>query len=410
MKTRRISIDAVLLNGFILWFGTYAYLYLYSVTGFKPLYSYFLFLGFVSFRLLIVRRMSIPVNRGVQELLVWVAAFIYYTILNFLISSKSDTATQMLITWLESALLLIGFVLLFSLRRSLKDIQIMFAVIALFGVAMNFYDFFQPTFSNVPGRAAGFYENPNIAGKFIAFSMTAAIPVTPRKLRVWFVMLCGFGILVTFSRNSWLLWGTGVFFLGWAGELVVTRHRMIAVFVTGIISVGALTLLFTGSLGQMVTGSPLAEYLDPNTTARLGIGGAQAQFEDSSANERALLAITALEQGAQHPLFGNGLAYTREAGGWEQRVSTHNVYLLFWAEGGLFGLALFIWFIFLLWRHSAGAGRALAVQIMIVSFFTHNTLDQPGALIFPAFVIAHGYLARRQKIVMTGQKQMAVPT
>lgn len=62
MKIRRVSIGAVIFGGFILWFGTYAYLYVFRITDFKPLYSYFLFLGFVSIRLLTVREMSIIKN------------------------------------------------------------------------------------------------------------------------------------------------------------------------------------------------------------------------------------------------------------------------------------------------------------------------------------------------------------
>jgi len=400
--------SAVILHGFILWLGTYAYQYFYPIMGFKPLYTYFMFLGFVAFRLLIVHRVWTP--GWTRELLVWACAFTFCACVLFLISSQSETATQTLITWFESAILLIGFTLLFAERRRLNDLQIIFAAIALCGVAMNVYDFLQPTFSNVPGRAAGFYENPNLAGKFIALSMVLAIPVIPWKLRPWFVMLCGLGILPTFSRSSWLLWAIGVVFLGWTRELVAARYRMVEVFLAGMIGIGALALLFTGSLGQMVAGGPLTEYLSPNTMARLGLGGAQAQFDDASANERALVAIAALEAGAQHPLFGNGLAYTKEPGGWEYPRSTHNMYLLFWAEGGLFGLALYIWFIFMLWRHSTGVGRALALQIMIVSLFTHNQLDQPAALIFPAFVIAHGQLSRHQKTVMSGEKQMVVAT
>jgi len=312
-----------------------------------------------------------------------------------------------MITWLQSAILLIGFILLFTERRSLYDAQAIFALIALVGVAINFYDFFEPTFSAVRGRAAGFYENPNTASKFIAFSMVAALPVIPRNLRLWFVILCGLGILVTFSRNSWLIWGIGVVLLGWIGELGAVRYRMISALLVGIFGVGMLALLFTGGLGQLVANSPLAEYLDSNTMARLGIGG-DAQFKDHATDERAMVALAALEAGAQHPLLGNGMAYTREAGGWEHEFSTHNMYLLFWVEGGFPGLALYICLLFILWRHSTGVGRVLTVLIMILSLFDHNQLDRPASMIYLAFAIAHGQLARRKRPMETGPRQMAL--
>jgi len=183
---RRFSVGAIILNGFVLWFGSYAYLHFYPNTSFKPLYSYFLFLGYVLFRMLVVPKISVLRSRGAREMLVWVAAFVFYTLFSFFISRQSATAIQTVITWTESALLLVGFTLVFAERRTLGDIQTIIAIIAIIGVVINLYDFSNPTFSKVPGRAAGLYENPNITGEIIAFSMVAALRVIPRRMRLWF--------------------------------------------------------------------------------------------------------------------------------------------------------------------------------------------------------------------------------
>jgi len=390
------SMHELVLTGLILWMGSYAYLYIYQLTDFKPLYTYCAFLGFAVFFVLSALGAAKIRGRGTQHLLTWLLAFAIYTSVSWLIASHSAAATQIFITWMEGALILGAFSFLFCNAKKLEQIQVAFVLIAIIGVVLNCYDFILPTFSNVPGRAAGLYENPNIAGKFIAMSMVAGIGVVPRSIRLWYVLLCGLGVLVTFSRSAWLLWFIGVFFLGWVGVIGAVRYQKISTILIAILTVTMLGLLFDGKLAQIAHNSSLAKYLDPNTSARLGIGG--GQFEDRSTSMRIELAKEALAQGAEAPVLGHGLGFTRERDGWIYSSSTHNMYLLLWAEGGIVGLAVYLWLMILLVYHSNGVGRVIALQYVFAGFMTHNLLDQPAGLIVLALVCVLRYPFDRRAI------------
>jgi len=404
---RKLSIHEFVLIGFVLWIVSYAYLYTYQFTDIKPLYTYFVLIGFAIFRVLYAHNFMMIKGRWAQHLLIWLLFYGVYICFSWLMSSRSDTATQLLITWMEVALILGSFLILFSNSKRIDLIQAAFVFIAIVGVVINIYDFLFPTFSSVPGRAAGFYENPNIAGKFIAMSMVAGIGVVPSRMRLWFVAFCGIGVLLTFSRSSWLLWLIGFMSLVYIGVIGPTRYRKIAIIMIAII-MGIITALFlSGKLGELTVNSPLQNYLDSNTSARLGVG--VSHFDDDAANERKAVAKEALVQGAKAPLFGNGLGFTHEPGdGWTSQVSTHNMYLLFWAEGGIVGLALYLWLMILLVYFSSGIGRVIALQFVLAGFFSHNLLEQPAALALLVFALALAPRLYRRTIYESQPLQTAV--
>lgn len=142
--------------------------------------------------------------------------------------------------------------------------------------------------------------------------------------------------------------------------------------------------MLSGTLAELIAASPIGNYLDANTMARLG----ESEFAtDLSANERRdvfKLAVSAFLNG-HNPMFGYGLGHTFE---WEMDVSTHNLYLLFLVEGGIFGLAMYLSLLCVLWRSALGIGRLVVFQVAIFSFFDHNLLDSPGRIIFFAMLAA----------------------
>ena len=56
-----------------------------------------------------------------------------------------------------------------------------------------------------PGRRA-----VTIVAVLVAISMVLSCTILPRKLRLAYCFIVGAGILITFSRSSWLLWVVGV--------------------------------------------------------------------------------------------------------------------------------------------------------------------------------------------------------
>lgn len=395
MTRRHPFISRGILGVFVFWFGSYAYLYFFAFTGFKPLYSYYLLLGYFAFWLVSARTLTCLRDHGIQALIFWLGLYLAYGCLAFLHSSQSDAAAQALITLGEAILLAGAFALLFTEPSRLRRVQAALAMLAMLATLLNGFDFLHPLFTNVPGRAAGLYVNPNIAGHFIAMAMVAGVTVMPRRWRLWFVMVCGLGVLLTFSRASWIVWGLGVLWLGWTGEVGPARHRWAAAALAGAIGLGFVGLVFTGGLGNMLGQGIFASHLDANTLSRLGVGS--SSLSGHSADLREMLTWASLRIGANAPLLGHGLGYTRE---WQFPVGPHDMYLLFWVEGGIPGLLLYVGLMVLLWHFSHGVGRIVALQLIIAGFFTHNQMEQPAFLVMMSFVIAHHAVTRRRRVVV----------
>ena len=389
---RYSSVHQILLPTFVLWFGSYAYLYIYEFSGFKPLYSYLLLLGYFVFWVLIRRNLQTLSDKGIQSLILWLGLYWIYGCLAFFNSSQSVNAIQTIITLGEAILLLGVFTLMFSEQFLVHRIQKVFAMLAVLSIVINCYDFAHPILTSVPGRAAGLYVNPNIAGQFIAMAMVAGVTVLPRHLRLMFVLVCGLGVLLTFSRGAWILWGLGMVWLGGAGVIIKACIRFLLVASASVIALGLIAFLFSGELGAILEQTGLSDYLDANTRARLGMTG--SQLSDYAAQTRILLIWESIQIGKEAPIFGHGLGYTNE---WRLPYQPHNMYLLFWVEGGLIGLLFYAGLMLLLLLNSVGIGKILVAQLIVAGMFTHNQLEQPVFLMFTAFAVAHQAMMRYQR-------------
>src|SRR3546814_20898286 len=60
-------------------------------------------------------------------------------------------------------------------------------------------------------------------------------------------------------------------------------------------------------LGELLAGTSFARYLDPNTLARMGVGG--SSLSGDSAATRMDLVWFSLHEAARSPLFGHGSGY-----------------------------------------------------------------------------------------------------
>src|SRR5690625_8041341 len=75
---RKLSIHDLILIAFVLWIGSYAYLYTYQLISLKPLYTYFALLGFSAFRFSYAPSTLMIRGKGVQQVLVWILVFGIY--------------------------------------------------------------------------------------------------------------------------------------------------------------------------------------------------------------------------------------------------------------------------------------------------------------------------------------------
>jgi len=396
------SAHRTIVTAFVIWLGSYAYLYIYQLVPFKPLYSYFLLLGYLFVFVALFRNFNITLNRGVLALIAWLLLYLVYGCLAFFNSAQNDVAVQGLVQVFESIVICLSFLIVFSDLVVVRRVQAALAILGFIATVVNVYDFFNPVFTKVPGRAAGLYVNPNIAGHFIAMAMVAGVELVPRRWRLLFVLGCGVGVLLTFSRASWILWGVAVLCLGWQRYIGPARNRTLAAVIGAVFGIGFVGLVFTGGLGKLVSSSSIASYLDANTSARLGISA--SSLSGHAASERIALIWHSLRTGIQAPLVGHGLGYTAY---WQFGTGTHDMYLMFFVEGGVLGVLLYLVLMMALWRYSAGVGRIITIQLIIAGIFTHNQLDQPVFLIMTAFVVAYNAVVRSRRTIGVRNQAMA---
>lgn len=382
----------------VFWFGSYLYEYLFTVGGPKPLYSYFAVLAVSLGYALDRRSWGLPVlareASPFPSWYLWLAFYFCYGAFEFFRSPQDDVAIQAFIYLGESVVLGGAFALIMTERARLGAVAATFSILAIIGSVINVVDFVSPTFSDVPGRAAGLYVNPNISGEFIAIAMTAGFSAVSRRLRVFYLAICAIGVLITFSRESWIIWGLSVMWLSYNGQLGKVRKRFFVLMMGLLIGGGFVTMLFAGEIGAFVAGSSLTEYLTPNTAARIGIGASVLSGDAST--ERIALISASLREGNAAPWLGHGLGYTSE---WRYAAGPHDMYLRSYVEGGLVGLVLYLSLLVILWGAGGGIGRVIAFQIIVSSFFSHNILEQPTSLMLMAFVVAHGAVFREDRAI-----------
>lgn len=383
------------LFGAVLWFGSYLYLYAYGVGGPKPLISYFALLGATG--LWLVGRVALT-GRGPAVFDVWMKRFLIWCAIYFCYVAFSTSmlllgyapAEPLVLAWHFVSLTTAMLLLMADPRRLALAAQ-GFALLALAAVALNLYDFVIPTFSTVPGRAAGLYGNPTIAGNMIAMSMVAGLAAVPMRLRLPFMVACGIGVLVTFSRESWLAWAVAFVWVAHQGQVGGTGRLRLRTLVGLVIGGGVAVFVFTGGLGQLLQDTHLRTYLNANTLQRIGISS--SVLSDESARERQYLITRSLEEASEAPVFGKGFGYTQSPE-WGVMVRPHNTFLMMFVEGGVFALAIYAGLVVLLWQSSVGLGRVVVGLFIVTSFFSHNQLEQPALMLLVAFALAHGAIAR----------------
>lgn len=373
--------------------------------GPPPLYYYLAFLAFGISVVIVRTSQGLPFMTAqswcqTRPLWMWLFAWAFWIPFAFLYSSNSEVATQNLITRLEMAMILGMFLYLVTAFPHYRILGLVLIGVTILGSVLNIIDFVTPTFSKVPGRSAGMYINPTISGFILNLTATVAIIFVPKPLRWLFLGIASVGIFLTFARAAWILLFVTIIVLFWKGYLGFQKMRaalgLIAVVVVAFLGYS----IMSGLLVEILLATSIADYLDANTLARLGM----AEFAtDTSASEREDVVNLSLDLFSQNsnPFLGYGLGYTSE---WSYRVSTHNMYLLYLVEGGLVGFFLYTTLVVIVFTRTSGIGRIAAFDILVYSFFSHNILDSPGRIFFLAFLASGtlGVLSQRSLQTPTG--------
>jgi O-antigen ligase len=350
---------------------------IYSNFGVLPLFGQVACLaalaGLLAVDVLAGEPRALVLSRAEAAFIALTAVYIAWCAVSFVLSSQSSTALETLITRVKAALFILLAAPLCRRKGAGGALAAAALVVAVVGSALAAFDFFNPTFSSVPGRGAGFYENPNTAGfMLVALGVIAS---TRLSIPINYLLWAGvsIGVSLTFSRSGWVVLVVALAGQALLGRFGGGRGRFLFVGAIAMLLGGLLAAYVTGGLYDVVANSDLGRHLDPNTVARLGRYG--AAMDDASALERNDALQIGLQAFYASPFLGHGIGHTFE---WAFRVSTHNMYLLLLAEMGVIGCLLYVGLLAAAGLSGRGEALLLTFLFALASVFSHNMLDQPG--------------------------------
>ena len=348
----------------------------------------------------------------VSPFVLWAGALLLIDVVHLLSSAESmeSTLSQNLLTRMQTVIMVIMLGYVFSLVRP-AFYQWTFVVLAVLVPCVVIADFLFPgviypvdTIGAVVGRASGTFINPNIACESMLLVFLLACPVVPKKYRTPLLLLCGIGILLTFSRAGMVAWT-----LLWLYLLV---HRKVS-------AVGAVTVVALIAI-PLAMGS-LTSYL--NTRAEFSGGLANLEqrlafmsdrrLDDQSAVERVEVMEAGWRKFLSNPVTGIGAGATNNGitSAWPHQVSTHNELAALAAEYGIAGIFLWVWVGLMLWRgnffNDAVMQWAGVMLFVLMTLFTHNMFQ------FPYWLLTFALLSQRTKQGQAGLVQLpshAVPS
>ena len=284
-------------------------------------------------------------------------------------------------------------------------ITLVIVACVVFACASTWFDVLRPSRfvprefeGGSPGRGAGFFINPNIAGSFIAAATIAALPFVPMRFRGPLILCAAVGIVPTFSRSSYLY---GAMLLVAPIVLRMLNRSQVAF----VLIVTPLLLMGLAASYDFLMASSDDQNLH-NVVRRLEwFQGLEPH--DQAVEGRLYGAAQAWKMFLESPIVGAGLGATMV----EAVVAEgpHNMYLMLMGEQGIFGLAFYLLLIVIIFRvglglrrtsddHGRDVGRSMllfAMMLFVWGFFDHNVLEQPFTMFLIGFVAAAAHAASR---------------
>lgn len=250
-----------------------------------------------------------------------------------------------------------------------------------------------------PGRGAGFFINPNIAASFIAMATIVALPFIAMRFRGALILCAVVGIVPTFSRSGYLYAA-----LILIGPILL---KLLSRFQVGFIVVAAPALVVAATMSYDFLMYSSDDTNVHNVVRRLEWFQGLRE-EDEAVEGRIYGAEQAWKMFVDEPLIGRGPGATRVEALVQE--APHNMYLMFMAEQGFLGLALYLSLIGIMarrgWQLARTAidqegrdiGKAMllyAIFLFAYGFFSHNVLEEPHGMFAIAFIVAAAFRASR---------------
>jgi O-antigen ligase len=316
--------------------------------------------------------------------------FVYYLLGKFgyfyLVDKSATSFFHGLIITLCAVILLNNDERLFLLLCKMVKIFFLLSCLAII------YDFYFPgdfvsqehQYSNF-GRGAGQYVNANTAGKAIICGWTFIFLLYKSNAK-YFYLFTAIGIyalLLTFSRSAWVV---GFFSLCMALVFRVVKPRMFINIILLVILSLILLKLTLGFYSLISNHSSMLEFY----LYRINVN--EKAILDHSGWERIECMRASIKTIMLSPIFGNGIGSVRVL----FDMASHNSYLELWADHGVFGLALnlslliIIFFRFYKEKNEIGEFCFLIGCIVFAyGFFMHALISNSSLLLIIAVSLSN---------------------
>ena len=371
----------------------------YSLTfGIEPLYW---IMGFLALAAPVLGGTWQTVRLRLEPILVWSLAFVLLSIIWFFVSSQSALAWQQVQTRVLSVTFLFLMLFLFADCRARRAARRAIVAATALIAGFNLYELFHPmTFSDIPGRSTGLFDNVNQSGAALVLGLILGQGVVSPRYRPGFVLMTGIGLLPTFSRAAILGW-LMVVAVSWA----ISGIRGRGLVTLGLLGLASSMFLLTPWWGDLQQSLAARGVLTTNVRDRLAFFE-RGTTADASTTERLGVARLAWETFADHPIIGMGTGAATET---IFTLGPHNMYLTLMVDHGIIGLFVFPTLLLAAcWRASdttAPVVVPLTLFLLFWGLFSHNVLEERYLLLTVALVAAM-VAADRQEQDM-GQKVWA---
>lgn len=335
---------------------------------------------------------------------IWCLGYAWVAVLWFFLSSQSDAAWQEVRNRFMAIIEIIVFMMIFWERDAVRLARKTLVGCVLLSVALNIYELFAPmSFSQVLGRSAGLFMNPNMAGEALVLGMILSVTVLVPRYRGPFVLLTGIGIAPTFSRASIAAWVIAV-----AGLLFTRAVPFKNLLGSGLLCLALGVLLLLPRLDAFLTTWERTGVINLNVLERLEWFSDPSGVADRSSSERKRLAQLAWDKIAERPYLGSGTGSFYDA-----TILPHNQYLAFMLDHGLIGVMIVPLLMLAAMWEVRGEMRHVAIVFafvfMLLSFFTHAILNMSYSLLLISLIAAMTAMSCKQEnqMVITMKRKWA---
>lgn len=339
--------------------------------------------------------LSLWVHRSrleLHQLIIFTIFIILFSSLMFIFNVQTTNGTLFLLT--EFYLLAFLSSIYFIFVSSEKNVTIgKYAILlsCILSVIVNVYHFLHPLSMlppelAIPGRAAGFFVNPNASGIALALGLILVIDIVPVKYKEIFTISIIIGIIITFSRGA-ILSVFIIMIIMLHGKILSFRNLSIILF---------LIVLFLPMIASSMINIALEDeqFNISNIMKRIDWFQTFGKASDFSARERTMVALKSIEYMDMEPLLGIGIS---RLGSWT--TLPHNMYFLFGVRYGILGIMIYPIFVLSCtltgWEKNKLIYVPFIVAMLLFGLVSHDMMRTYFVLIAAAMVAALGTLSRQ---------------